>query len=75
MPSHILTISIVKALKEQFEAEIADLAAPVDDAVYVDLKGKFMGAILYDYFSLFSTEVFSPYILFKYIITCIITIT
>jgi hypothetical protein len=49
MPSHILTLSIVKELKEQFEAEIADLAAPVDDPVYADLAGKFMGAILYDY--------------------------
>ena len=49
MPYHILTLSIVKELKQQFEAEIADLTAPVDDPVYVDLTGKFMGAILYDY--------------------------
>ena len=49
MPTHILTLSLVKAMKEQFEAEIAELAAPVDDPVYVDLAGKYMGAILYDY--------------------------
>jgi hypothetical protein len=39
----------VKALKDKFEAEIAELSAPVDDPVYVDLAGKYMGAILYDF--------------------------
>ncbi len=36
-------------MKAQYEAEIAELAAPVDDPVYVELAGKYMGAILYDY--------------------------
>jgi hypothetical protein len=36
-------------MKEQFEGEIAELAAPVDDPVYIGLAGKYMGAILYDY--------------------------
>ena len=31
-----------------FEAEIAELSAPVDDPCYIDLTGKYMGAILYD---------------------------
>jgi hypothetical protein len=38
----------VQALKDKFEAEIAELSAPVDDPVYVELAGNFMGAILYD---------------------------
>jgi hypothetical protein len=36
-------------MKDKFEAEIAELSAPIDDPVYVDLAGKYMGAILYDY--------------------------
>ena len=39
----------MKALKDKFEAEVAQLSAPVDDPVYVDLAGKYMGAILYDF--------------------------
>jgi hypothetical protein len=39
----------VKEMKAQFEAEITELAAPVDDPVYVELAWKYMGAILYDY--------------------------
>ena len=39
----------VKILKDEFEAEIAELSAPVDDPVYCELAGKFMGAILYDF--------------------------
>ena len=39
----------VKDLKDKFEAEIAELSAPVDDPCYVDLNGKYMGAILYDF--------------------------
>jgi hypothetical protein len=38
----------VKALKDKFEAEVAELSAPIDDPVYVNLAGKYMGAILYD---------------------------
>ena len=44
----ILPIVAVQKLKDKFEAEVAELAAPVDDPVYVDLAGKYMGAILYD---------------------------
>jgi hypothetical protein len=36
-------------MKTQFEAEIAELAAPVDDPVYVELAGKYMGAVLCDF--------------------------
>jgi hypothetical protein len=36
----------VKQMKEKYEAEVAQLSAPVDDPVYIDLAGKFMGAIL-----------------------------
>ena len=39
----------VKAMKEKFEAEVSDLATPIDDPVYVHLSGKYLGAILYDY--------------------------
>jgi hypothetical protein len=35
-------------MKDKFEAEIAELSAPVDDPVFVELTGKYMGAILYD---------------------------
>ena len=44
----ILPIVAVQKLKDKFEAEVAELAAPVDDPVYVDLAVKYMGAILYD---------------------------
>jgi hypothetical protein len=43
-----LPITAVQNLKHKFEAEVAELSAPVDDPVYVDLAGKYMGAILYD---------------------------
>jgi hypothetical protein len=36
-------------MKDQFEAEVAERAAPVDDPVYVELAGLYLGAILYDY--------------------------
>ncbi len=36
-------------MKNKYEAEIAVLAAPVDDPVYVELTGKYMGSILYDF--------------------------
>ena len=39
----------VKEMKDKFEAEVAEQSAPIDDPVYVDLAGKYMGAILYDY--------------------------
>ncbi len=39
----------VKAMKEKFEAEFSDLATPIDDPVYINLSGKYLGAILYDY--------------------------
>ncbi len=35
-------------MKDKFEAEIAELSAPVDDPVFVEMAGKYMGAILYD---------------------------
>ena len=38
----------VKALKDKCEAEVAELSAPIDDPVYVNLAGKYIGAILYD---------------------------
>jgi hypothetical protein len=44
-----LIFPTVKAMKAQFEAEVAELAAPVDDPVYVELAGKYMGAVLYDF--------------------------
>ena len=39
----------VKAMKDKFEAEVSELATPIDDPVYVDLSGKYIGAILYDF--------------------------
>ena len=39
----------VKAMKAKFEAEVSELATPVDDPVYVALSGKYIGAILYDF--------------------------
>ena len=39
----------MQELKNKYEAEIAVLAAPADDPVYVELAGKYMGAILYDF--------------------------
>jgi hypothetical protein len=39
----------VKQMKEKYEAEVAQLSAPVDDPVYIDLAGKFTGAILFDF--------------------------
>ena len=44
-----LPFSVVKTLKENFEGEVAELSAPVDDPVYVALHSQFMGAILYDF--------------------------
>ena len=41
----ILPIVAVQKLKDKFEAEVAELAAPVDDPVYVDLAGKYMGVL------------------------------
>jgi hypothetical protein len=40
---------VVQEMKNQYEAEIALQAAPVDDPVYVELAGKYMGSILYDF--------------------------
>ena len=39
----------VKAMKEILETAVSDLATPIDDPVYVDLSGKFLGAILFDF--------------------------
>ena len=36
-------------MKADFEGEIGDLSAPVDDPVFLELNAKFMGAILYDF--------------------------
>ncbi len=36
-------------MKAKFEAEISELATPIDDPVYVKLSGKYLGAILYDF--------------------------
>jgi hypothetical protein len=41
--------STVKSLKDKFEAEVAELSAPVDDPVYLALHSQFIGAILYDF--------------------------
>ena len=40
---------IVKEMKAKFEAEISELATPIDDPVYVELCAKYLGAILYDF--------------------------
>ncbi len=36
-------------MKAKFEAEISELATPIDDPVYVELCAKYLGAILYDF--------------------------
>ncbi len=36
------------ALKAEFSKEICNLAAPIDDPVYLDLVAKYKGSILYD---------------------------
>lgn len=39
----------VQELKDKFEGQVSALATPIDDPVYVQLAGKFLGAILYDF--------------------------
>jgi hypothetical protein len=39
----------VQEMKDKFEGQISALATPIDDPVYVQLAGKFLGAILYDF--------------------------
>jgi hypothetical protein len=38
----------VQEMKDKFEGQISALATPIDDPVYVQLAGQYMGAILYD---------------------------
>jgi hypothetical protein len=43
------TNPVASALKAEFAKQIADLAAPQDDPVYVELQGLYVGKILYDF--------------------------
>jgi len=46
------------ALKAEFAKEISDLAAPIDDPIYVLLHGKYINAILYDFETRSSAKLF-----------------
>jgi hypothetical protein len=39
----------VQEMKDKFVGQISALATPIDDPVYVQLAGKYLGAILYDF--------------------------
>jgi hypothetical protein len=43
------TNPVASDLKNEFAKHIADIAAPEDDPVYVELHGKYVGKILYDF--------------------------
>jgi hypothetical protein len=43
------TNPMASELKHEFAKHIADIAAPEDDPVYVELQGKYIGKILYDF--------------------------
>jgi hypothetical protein len=43
------TNPVSENLKAEFAKHIADIAAPTDDPVYVELHGKYIGNILYDF--------------------------
>jgi hypothetical protein len=43
------TNPVASELKHEFAKHIADIAAPEDDPVYVELHGKYIGTILYDF--------------------------
>jgi hypothetical protein len=50
LPSISKTYTNLKALslKAEFSKEVGDLATPQDDPVYLELVGKYIGAVLYD---------------------------
>jgi hypothetical protein len=43
------TNPVASDLKNEFAKHIADIAAPEDDPVFVELQGKYIGKILYDF--------------------------
>jgi hypothetical protein len=43
------TNPVASDLKNEFAKHIADIAAPEDDPVFVELQGKYLGTILYDF--------------------------
>ena len=45
-------------LKGEFAKHIADIAAPQDDPVYIDLHGKYIGKVLYDFETRSSSKLF-----------------
>ena len=45
-------------LKAEFGQQIAELSAPIDDPMYVELHGKYFGAILFDFETRSSSKLF-----------------
>ncbi len=43
------TNPVASALKAEFAKHIADIAAPQDDPVYIELQGLYVGNMLYDF--------------------------
>ncbi len=56
--SEAYTNPVASELKAEFAKHIADIAAPQDDPVYVELHGQYVGKILYDYETRASSKLF-----------------
>jgi hypothetical protein len=52
------TNPVSSALKAEFAKHVADIAAPSDDPVYIELHGQYIGQILYDFETRASTKLF-----------------
>jgi hypothetical protein len=52
------TNPVASDLKNEFAKHIVDIAAPEDDPVYVELQGKYVGKILYDFETRANTKLF-----------------
>jgi hypothetical protein len=56
--SEAYTNPVSSALKAEFAKHVADIAAPSDDPVYIELHGQYIGQILYDFETRASTKLF-----------------
>jgi hypothetical protein len=56
--SEAFTNPVADDLKAAFAKHIADIAAPQDDPVYIELHGKYTGNILYDFGTRATTKLF-----------------
>jgi hypothetical protein len=56
--SEAFTNPVASDLKAEFAKHIADIAAPQDDPVYIQLHGQYIGKILYDFETRASSKLF-----------------